>query len=177
MVNLVKKYKSFSYENKIIFSTKFSIVFNAIMATGKILLSIFQGVFFLVAGIINVFMMISKLQCYLGIKYPEKKSFKYRNIMTGIFLILAGAEYCVYMARMAFTDIPLMEYDMILGIIIACVSFVELGIAIYGCFKVIGRDHYFRNIKIINLSSAFTAIVLTEVALTSFASDVDVRVI
>ena len=120
--------------------------------------------------------MLTKLECYLGVKYPEKKSFNYRNKYIGLFLLWAGIEYAIYMGRMIFTDVNVMEYDMILGIIIACFSFVELAIAIKGCFNSLGKGHYYRNIKLTSLSSALTAIVLTEVALTSFASETDLRV-
>jgi hypothetical protein len=50
-----------------------------------------------------------------------------------------------------------------------------LGIAIKGCFNSYGKGHYYRNIKLTSLCSALTAIVLTEVALTSFASEVDLK--
>jgi len=120
--------------------------------------------------------MLAKLECYLGERYPNKKSFDYRNKCVGIFLLIAGIEYVVYMARMIFTDVTIMNYDMILGICVACVSFVELAIAIKGCFNSYGKGHYYRNIKLISLCSALTAIVLTEVALTSFASESDLRV-
>ncbi len=91
--------------------------------------------------------------------------------------MLAGLEYAIYMGRMIFTDVSIMDYDMILGISIACVSFVELVIAIKGCFKSYGKGHYYQNIKLTSLCSALTAIVLTEVALTSFASENDLRVV
>lgn len=121
--------------------------------------------------------MLTKLECYLGVKYPSKKTFDYRNKCIGIFLFIAGLEYSIYMGRMIFTDVAIMDYDMILGIIIACVAFIELAIAIKGCFKSLGKGHYYRNIKLTSLCSALTAIVLTEVALTSFASEVDLRMI
>jgi len=121
--------------------------------------------------------MLAKLECYLGESYPNKKTFDYRNKCVGLFLLIAGIEYAVYMGRMIFTDVAIMDYDMILGIIIAFVSFCELAIAIKGCFNSYGKGHYYRNIKLISLCSALTAIVLTEVALTSFASENDLRVI
>jgi len=64
-----------------------------------------------------------------------------------------------------------------LGIMVATVSFIEMGIAIKGCFNSFGKGHYYRNIKLISFCSALTAIVLTEIALTSFASEVDTRVL
>lgn len=177
MIKLISKYRSLSFEEKTILSTKISIFTNAVFALGKFIISIFNGIFFVVAGIVNIFTMISKLECYLGEKYPNKKSFTYRNNMIGIFLLLAGFEYGIYMTRLVFTNIEVMEYGMFLGIMVAFISFVELGFAIKGLFDAYGRGHYYRNIKLINLCSAFTAIVLTEIALTSFAAETDTRVI
>ena len=176
MKRLIKKYKLLSFEKKTVTFTLFSIIFNAILAIGKIILSIFQGVFFLVAGILNIFILLSKLECFLGIKYPKRRTFEYRNNMIGIYLILAGIQYGIYMSRLVFTDVKTMEYSMFLGINIALISFIELGIAIKGLFNAYGKGHYYRNIKLINLCSAFTAMVLTEVAITSFASEVDTRI-
>jgi len=176
MLEIINKYRALSFKEKTIFTTRFSILINFLLGIGKVILSFFFGVFFLVAAIVNFFVMLAKLECYLGERYPNKKSFDYRNKCVGIFLLIAGIEYVVYMARMIFTDVTIMNYDMILGICVACVSFVELAIAIKGCFNSYGKGHYYRNIKLISLCSALTAIVLTEVALTSFASESDLRV-
>jgi len=176
-VKTIKYYRSLPFEEKTILTSKLSILMNLLLGIGKVILSFFFGIFFLVAGIVNFCIMFTKLECYLGVKYPDKKSFEYRNKCIAIFLFIAGLEYVIYMARMVFTDIKIMDYDMILGIIIACVSFVELAIAIRGCFNSLGKGHYYRNIKLTSLCSALTAIVLTEVALTSFASETDLRVI
>ena len=177
MNRLINLYRNKSFEEKTIFMTKFSVIFNLILAIGKIVLSFFKGVFFLVAGIVNIFIMLAKLECLLGSRKNDTKSFTYRNTLVGVFLLLAGVEYAIYMTRMVFTDTELSSYNMVLGVIIAFVSFVELGIAVYGCFKSSGKGHYYRNIKLINLCSAFTAIVLTEVAIMSFAADFDSRFI
>ena len=175
MIRIVKYYKSLSFKEKTVFTAKISILMNLFLGIGKTILSFFFGVFFMVAAIVNYFIMLTKLECYLGIKYPKKKSFEYRNKCIGVFLFIAGLEYAIYMGRMIFTNVRIMDYDMILGIIIACVAFVELGIAIKGCFNSYGKGHYYRNIKLTSLCSALTAIVLTEVALTSFASEVDLK--
>lgn len=177
MKELINKYRNLNFKERTVFNSGISVIFNAILAIGKMILAPFYGVFFFVAGVLNVFIMISKLECFLGVKMPNKRSFKFRNNMIGIFLILAGCQYAIYMGRMIFTDVELMKYNAVLAILIAFVSFVELGIAIYGCFKSYGKGHYYRNIKLINMCSAFTAIVLTEVALMSFASETDSRML
>ena len=175
--SLINKYRSFSFEQKTVFTAKFSIFSNAFFAVAKFILAIFNGVFFFVAGVLNIFMMIAKLECYLGIKKNNKEDFKQRNFLIGLFLIFAGLQYAIYMSRLIYSDVEVMDYNMIMGISIACISFVELGFAIKGIFNASGKGHYYRNIKLINLASAFTAIVLTEVALMSFASTVDTRLI
>lgn len=171
---LINKYRSLSFENRSVFNTRFSVLSNALFATGKIVLSFFLGVFFLVSGIMNIFMMLAKLFCLHGLK-NEKETFKKYNDLIGIFLILSGIQYSIYMGRLIYSDVEVMKYDMILGITVALISFVELGMALYGCFKVVNKGHFYRNIKLINLCSAFTAIVTTEVAIMSFASDFDSR--
>lgn len=171
---LINKYRSLSFENRSVFNTRFSVLSNALFATGKIVLSFFLGVFFLVSGVMNIFMMLAKLFCLHGLK-NEKETFKKYNDLIGIFLILSGIQYSIYMGRLIYSDVEVMKYDMILGITVALISFVELGMALYGCFKVAKKGHFYRNIKLINLCSAFTAIVTTEVAIMSFASDFDSR--
>lgn len=176
MKKIISKYRLMTFEERTVFSTKFSCLFNIILAFGKIILSIFQSIFFLIAGIVNILIMFSKWQCFLAIQKPDKRTFEYRNNMIGINLILAGIMYAIYMARLIYTDTKVMDYKMILGISIALVSFIELAIAIKGIFNAKGKGHFYSNIKLINLSSAFTALVLTELAITSFASPTDLRV-
>lgn len=178
MKKLISKYRALSFEEKTTFSAIFSVVLNNVLAFVKFILGfVFDDVFFFVAGFFNLFILVSKIQCYFGIKYPEKRSFKFHNNLVGIFLLLAGFQYGIYMTRLIFHNASVMDYDMFLGIIIACVSFVELIIAIKGCFNSYGKGHYYRNIKLINLCSALTAIVLTEIAIMSFASEEDPRLI
>lgn len=177
MKSFIHKYKNFSFEERTIFSAKFSIIFNTILGISKIILSFFKGVFFLVAGVLNIFILMAKLECYLGVSHSHKKTFKYRNNFTGVFMILAGVQYAIYMGRMLYADVDLTNYGVYLSIGIATVSFIEMAVAVIGCFKVNGKGHYYRNLKVINLCSAMTSIVLTEVALMTFASDSDPRLI
>lgn len=177
MKEWIKKYRAFSFEERTIFNTKFSIIFNLIMATGKIILSVFLGVFFLIAGIINVCLGGAKFYCYRGVKYPHKRTFLWRNRFIGGFIIVGGMQYAIYMARLIFTDTKVFEYDILLGIIIAIVSFIEIAIAIKGCINASGKGHYYRNIKLVNMSSALTAMVLTMVALLAAVGDGDYRFI
>ena len=177
MQEMIKKYRGLTFEDRTIFNAKFSMIFNGIMAIGKLILAVFFGVFFFVNAVVNILMMVSKAECYLGVKNPNKRSFRFRNNMIGFFLMASGIQYTFYMARLLLTDVEVMDYNMFLGIAIACIAFVEMGVAIKGLFNAAGKGHYYRNIKLINLASALTAIVLTEIAIMSFASDTDSRMI
>jgi len=110
MKSFIHKYKNFSFEERTIFSAKFSIIFNTILGISKIILSIFKGVFFLVSGVLNIFILMAKLECYLGVSHSHKKTFKYRNNFTGVFMILAGVQYAIYMGRMLYADVDLTNY-------------------------------------------------------------------
>lgn len=170
-MNIIDYYKELSFEEKMIYSTKISIIWNIILSVGKFIISIFGGVFFLIAGIINIFTSMSKIECLRGLKNED--TFKKRNIVISIFLFLSGLQYTIYMASIIFWNRSTINTGMILGIMIALVSFIELGIAITGLIKVKSKGHIYRNIKIINFSSALTAIVLTEISIMSFASNTD----
>lgn len=169
MIRWIKKYYGMTFEQRTILNTRFSIAFNALMAIGKMALAYFN-LAFLVSGIVNVLIMLAKVECFLGETKPERKSFRYRNTIIGVFIMLAGVQYSIYMGRLIFTDVEIRHYSLFTGVIIALISFIEMGIAIKGCFNAFGRGHYYRNLKIISLCSAFTAIALTELAIMSFAN-------
>lgn len=175
MLKWLNNYRTLSFEDKTIFNTKFSIIFNLIMATSKIILSMFMGVFFLIAGIVNICLGGAKFYCYRGVRYPNRRSFIFRNRFIGGFIIVGGMQYAIYMARLIFTDVKIFNYDMLLGIIIALVSFIEIAVAIKGCLNASGKGHYYRNIKLVNMCSALTALILTMVALLQVEGKGDYR--
>ena len=177
VLDYVNKYRSLSFQDRTLFNTRFSIFFNLVLAVGKISISFFTSMFFIGAGIVNIFIMLAKLECYRCIKNPQRQILKNFNNIVGTLLILAGLEYGLYMGRLLYSDVSVMQYNEILGIVIALVAFIEIGVAINGIFKAYGKGHYLKNIKLINLSSALTAIALTEMALMSFAAEMDTRII
>lgn len=175
MLGLVKRYRALSFEDRTIFNARFSIIFNLLLAIGKIILGFFANTVFFVTAAVNIFMVLSRVECYLGVTKPQRRSFRFRNNFVGTFLILAGIEYTIYMFLLLFSVFETRDYSMAIGLIIALVSFVELGVAVRGCLNAYGRGHYYRNIKMINLCSALTAIALTEMAIMSFASETNTK--
>ena len=83
---LICKYKSLSFEDRTIFMTKFSIGWNVILGVGKFILAIFSGLYFVVAGIINI--IISANASYIALipseyRYPEATGFIVRAFELG----------------------------------------------------------------------------------------------
>lgn len=177
-MKLIDNFKQMTKIERASLTTKFSIILNITLGVSKFVLSIFCGVFFLFASIINIFGAISKIICTKGMQEKiEKEKFNKRNTFIGVSLFIIGIAYVIYMTRMLLNDVNIMSYDMILGIIVAVVSFSELGLAIIGIFGIGEHGHYYRNLKIINLATAVMAISHTEVAIMSFAHDGDPRFI
>lgn len=166
----ILNYRKMSFESRTAFTTRFSLLSNIFLAIAKWVLAIFNGFFFFVAGSINIFIFIAKLFCYLQIKH-DKKDNKIINNFIALSLMLAGILYSVYMGRLIYSNASVMNYSIILGITVALVSFIELGLAIKGIIKGSRKSLFYRNIKLISLCQAATAIVLTEVAIMSFTTD------
>lgn len=130
----------------------------------------FNNYFLFAAALFNVFILLAKGECLLGIT-SKKRSFKVRNFLIFVFLLTAGIIYTIYSLRLIiYANYSTYEFTKELAILISLVSFVELGVAIFGLIRVTKYGHFYRDIKIINLVSALTALVLTEAAITSFAT-------
>lgn len=170
-MSIIAKYRQMSFEERTICTSKLSLILNVLLAIAKTLLSIFlHNGFFFLAACVNFLFFLSKLECILGIE-NKGLPYKKKNLLISIFLFTAGIAYMLYMLRLLIIDEAPYQYHMYLGITIALVSFIELGLAIKGIFNSYGKTRYYRNIKLINLCTSITALVLTEIALTSFAGD------
>ncbi|MBQ7351346.1 MAG: hypothetical protein IJW59_00550 [Clostridia bacterium] len=170
MKKAIKNFIALPPQTKSSVSALISAIWNSVLATGKLALSIFKGIFFLVSGVINIFFALAKLECHWGLKNYHNQSFKYRNIKVASFLLVAGIQYSIYMLSLIFWNRTVMQYTDFLSINIALIAFVELGFAIKGMFDIKDKGHYYRDIKLINLCSTFTSLMWAEVALLSFTT-------
>lgn len=160
--------KRFNKEDRIFkLTTICSLSLNLFIGIGKWILAIFSGVVFFVSGVVNILMGIAKLISYIGLLNNDS-DFKKRNFIVSFLVFLSGAEYFIYMLNVYLGNFPLSAYEMQIALLIALVSFIEIGVAIYGLVKIRGRGHSFKNIKLINFVLALEAMVLTETAILSF---------
>ena len=150
-------------------TTIISLTFNLLIGISKWILAIFNGVVFFLSGVINILMGAAKLLCYTGLLTNED-NYKKRNLIISILVFASGLEYFIYMFNVYIGNFTLTSYNSYIAILIALISFIEIGLAIYGLFKVKGKGHSYRNLKLINFVLGVEAMVLTENAILSFTS-------
>lgn len=148
----------------------FLVAVNTLIGALKIILGIILGSFLFINGIINLLMSIAKLICLKGV-HKNYYKFEKGNFFVSLLVLLGGLEYLIYMLLLNFDIFPLNRFHMNIAILIALVSFIELGLAIFSVFKVKEKGRAFLDLKIINLILSLQAIVLTETAILSFTSE------
>lgn len=163
-------YSNFKKEDKLFkITTICSLSINLLIGLGKRILAIFSGVVFFVRGVVNILMGLAKLVCYIGLMNSDI-DFKKRNLIVSILVFASGLEYFIYMLNVYLGNFHLSSYETSIALIIALVSFIEIGVAISGLIRLKGCGHSFRNIKLINFVLALEALVLTETAILSFTN-------
>ncbi len=105
----------------------------------------------------------------LGVK-TNKLTFKQRNILIAFFLFLSSVLYIGFMCRMFFIERHIKSQSMVFVLLLALISFVELGFGIAGLIKTKSKGHYYRNIKIINFCVAVIAILTTQMSILNMMS-------
>lgn len=162
-----------TFEKRVMYLALYSVLVNLILAITKFIMAYYYrnsgGGFFLISGIVNIFIICAKMICYRSA--TDKNHFKIHTFLCGLFVIIAGCAYTAYMARLLFFDSMHISFPQWLSITWACVAFVELYNGVNGLFKVRGKGHMYRNIMVINLGISFYAIVLAQVMITSASVD------
>ena len=146
-------YSNFKKGDKLFkITTICSLSINLLIGFSKWILAIFSGIVFFVSGVVNILMGLAKLVCYIGLMNSDI-DFKKRNLIVSILVFASGLEYFIYMLNVYLGNFHLSSYETSIALIIALVSFIEIGVAISGLIRLKGRGHSFRNIKLINFVS------------------------
>lgn len=137
-----------------------------LFAIGKVLLGIvLQSGFFYITALYSVCVAFAKFFFFEG--KAEKGESENSFLKMSICVLLGSLSYCAYMLRLFFVQSNL-NYGMIPSIAIATFAFTELVLTIVGIRKARGLMEL--GLKMVNLTSALTAIVLTQVAILSFTN-------
>ncbi len=173
MKNPITAYSQLPYEKRIVINTAIGMCFSAVLACAKFIIGLFSDYELIGISIYSIALLLSKAECLLGIK-SRKRPFKQRNLFISAFLFAASLFYIAFMGSMFFVERRLKNNEMTYVLLVAFISFTELGLAIYGLFRTKNRGHYYRNIKIINLCSASIAILTTQMVILNMQSETDV---
>ncbi len=117
--------------------------------------------------------LLAKLECVLGTRNGQK-DFQRKNLWAAVFLFLSSVLYIGFMSRMFFIERKIKNRAMIYVLILAFISFCELGFAIAGLFRTKNKGHSYRNIKIINFCVALIAILTTQMSILNMMSQTDI---
>ena len=154
-----------------------------IFAAIKIVFGIFTQSYFLsVSGLYSICIGFAKGSFFKGKSIgerldPQSREYKqneYKHLARmASFILIGSIVYVVYMTRLFFIS-STYNYGEIPAITIAAVSFAEITLSVIHLKKAKGA--LFAGLRCVNLTSAFTAMVLTQVAILSFADETDCSV-
>lgn len=144
-----------------------------IFAAGKIAIGIYTfSVFLCISGLNSILAGYARrtyLDCEKASKGDSEKEYKV-FLKIALFILGGSVAFTFYMARLFYYP-DHVKYGTIPAITIATMAFTELGFAIAGVART--KDILASAIKKLNLTSAFSAIVLTQVAILSFTQETD----
>lgn len=169
MRNLLRKYKELSFEQKTIYKTIIGLCFSAVLASGKLVIGLFTDYNLISIAVYTFGILLAKLECVLGVK-TNKLTFKRRNILIAVFLFSSSVFYIGFMCRMLFIERQIKSQSMVFVLLLAFISFVELGFGIAGLIRTKSKGHYYRDIKIINFCVAMIAILTTQISILNMMS-------
>ncbi len=172
-MKLIQRYRALSFEQKIELKTVVGLCGSATLACAKLVIGIFTDYNLAVIAVYTFALLLAKLQCLLGIR-TQKRTFKQRTVLVASFLLAASVLYIAFMSSMFFVERKIKNNGMIYVLILALISFCELGFALAGVLRTKRSHHYYRNIKIINLCMALIAILTTQMAILNMQSQTGV---
>jgi divalent metal cation (Fe/Co/Zn/Cd) transporter len=144
--------------------TQLSAILNACFAIGKIAIGIFSFSFFVcINGFYNVGIALAKHTATRG-RFEDLTVKDYRRV--GWIILVTSALYLFYCLNLVIFGKKMAVYDLYTTLAIATISFVEIGVGIYGTLK--SRKSKSLTVmaaKRISLVTALISLVLTESAL------------
>lgn len=144
---------------------------NFLVGTGKLFIGLISLSFFTcVSAFYTYGMVIAKVCALKGMnKDREKQYIHYR--FTGIILSIASIFYAVYATRLLWHP-EVSHYEKNVGIAIATVTFVEIGLNIRGVIvERKNKELLYHALKMVSLSSSLISLVLTQMAILSFTHE------
>ncbi len=168
-MSLISRYKKVPYRIKTSFLNQITMTVNIIWATLKLVFAyLISSVFISLSGFYTIFIGLAKTAYFDGRRNSKKlhDEHKYYNRIA-FAILLAGITYLFYFIEL-FIHPKETKYGLIISITIAFVAFCEILFSCIGLFRSKKtNDLLLSGLKFINLSSALSSLVLTQIALLS----------
>ena len=171
--HFIRTYRAWPYEQKTVAKTVIGICGSALLAFGKLAIGLFTDYDLVGIAVYTFALLLAKLECVLGLT-NDKQTFRRRNTLAAGFLFLSSLLYIAFMSRMFFIERTVRNRGMMYVLLLAFISFCELGFAIAGLFRTKDKGHLCRNIKIINFCVALIAILTTQISILNMHSETNV---
>ena len=179
MMNLFKKYQSLPYVQKTSINNKISMACNFAWAVIKFILANVIGSYFLtLSGFYTICIALAKCSYFDGrrnakTQFKEEKYYKQIAVM----LIIAGLIYLLYIFEI-FLATHEQSYGLIPAITIALVAFCEIIFSVRGLIMSWkSKDLLLIGLKLINVSSALSSLVLTQIAILSVHASIEENIL
>lgn len=167
---VVKNFKDLPYHKKTGFNNRLTMVCNYLWALIKLVFGwISKSIFLSISGIFTVFIGFGKYFYFIGEQRSknQQEELSYYKKMAWC-IIASGILYYLYVTSLYASDYNKI-YDKIFGITIATISVCEIFFSLRGLIRSKKTDNLLLSgLKFINLSTALSSVVLTELALLSF---------
>lgn len=166
MRNLFAEYRGLTFEKKTVVNTIISLCFSFALAAGKFVVGLFADPALCIIALYTSALLVAKVQCLLGVKAGA--AFKKRNVLVAVFMMISSVTYIFFMCATLFAQRTVRAHGLTYVVLLAFISFCELGFAVAGIFRTKSRGHFYRSIKIISFCTALIAILTTQTAILGF---------
>ncbi|MDE7394724.1 MAG: hypothetical protein K2M95_01225 [Clostridiales bacterium] len=168
LLRLVKTYLTASYEGRTLYSVRVTLAKNLVWGILKFVFACAtRSLLIGLSALFTALGGISRAFCFLGLRAKADRAVSRKvNAVVAISLMLSGMFYAAYFLYVLLSAYSF-HYTLLVAILIAFFSFVDVGVALRGLHKSRGQSLLLKDIKIISLMGALTALVLTSAALLS----------
>lgn len=172
MKDLIKAFRKIPEKNRLIVYGIGALVKNFFYFLFKVIVGIiFKSPFLIAMAIYNVLIGLVKANCSRGLlkNKDDHKDLK-TYIEGGLILTLSSIFYLAYVIIQLFFESNV-KYNMFVAIAIAGFACYAITVSIIGVVKNKGKTMIVKEYKLTNFATAFTNVVLAQVAILSFTTD------
>lgn len=161
-MGLVKKYLNKDFEERVLYIARYTLTISILINISKFVFGLLTGARLL--ALFGLVLVLAKTFCAISIKTQKKNPWL---LIASMLTFISGYTYAAYNVMLYLNPELYPSYSFVLSIVYAGFGFADLGIAIYGLFKVKGKTYRLRCLKMLSLGNALIVIHNTQLVLLS----------